>query len=175
MEKISKTDLKEIKLLAMDVDGVLTDGTITVNADGSESKRFSLLDGHGIKMWKRAGLKTAIISGRQSGATKHRAEEMQIDFIYQPCEKKLEGFQKLLTDSGLEPQNIAFVGDDVLDIPVLRRVGFAVAVANAVDEVKSCAHYVTSRNGGDGGIREVIEYIMKNTGQWDAQMQRYYV
>jgi 3-deoxy-D-manno-octulosonate 8-phosphate phosphatase (KDO 8-P phosphatase) len=175
MTLINKTDLKQIKLLAMDVDGVLTNGTITIGADGTETKTFCLLDGHGIKMWKRAGLKTALISGRESAATKQRAKEMEIDFVYQPCERKLQGFEKLLADSGLEPNNIAFVGDDVLDIPIIRRVGFGVAVANAVDEVKSCAHYITSRNGGNGAIREVIEYILKNTGQWDAQMERYLV
>ena len=159
----------------MDIDGVLTDGTITVYSDGSESKTFSLLDGHGIKMWKRAGLKTALISGRESAATKKRANEMEIDFIYQPCERKLAGFEKLLADCHLEPKNIAYIGDDVLDIPIIKRVGFGIAVANAVDELKSCAHYITSRTGGDGAVREVIEYILKNTGQWTGLMERYLV
>jgi 3-deoxy-D-manno-octulosonate 8-phosphate phosphatase (KDO 8-P phosphatase) len=175
MTQINKTDLKLIKLLAMDVDGVLTDGTITICSDGAELKTFNLLDGHGIKMWRRAGLKTALISGRESAVTKQRAKEMEIDFVYQPCQKKLDCFEKLLADSKLEPKNIAYIGDDVLDIPLVKRAGFGIAVANAVDELKSCAHYITSRNGGNGAVREVVEYILKNTGQWASLMERYLV
>jgi 3-deoxy-D-manno-octulosonate 8-phosphate phosphatase (KDO 8-P phosphatase) len=175
MAEIKKTDLNQIKLLAMDVDGVLTDGSITVGPDGSEFKTFSLLDGHGIRMWRRAGLKTALISGRESAVTKQRAGEMEIDFIYQPCQRKLDGFEKLLSDSQLEPKNIAYIGDDVLDIPLMKRAGFGIAVANAVDELKSHAHYVTSRPGGKGAVREVVEYILKNTGRWAELMERYLV
>jgi len=175
MAQTNKTDLKQIKLLAMDVDGVLTDGTITICSDGSESKSFHLLDGHGIKMWQRAGLKTAMISGRQSAVTQKRAEELKIEFLYQPCQQKLLCFEKLLADTGLEAKNIAYIGDDLLDIPIVKRAGFGVAVANGVDELKSYAHYVTSRTGGSGAVREVIEYILKNTGQWDALMERYLV
>ncbi|MEN6386977.1 MAG: HAD hydrolase family protein [Phycisphaerales bacterium] len=175
MTPINKTDLKEIKLLAMDVDGVLTDGTITICSDGSEAKSFHLLDGHGIRMWQRAGLKTAMISGRQSAVTKIRAEELEINYLYQPCPQKLLCFERLLKEAGLEAKNVAYIGDDLLDIPIVRRVGFGVAVANGVDELKSCAHYTTSRTGGTGAVREVIEYILKNTGQWDALMERYLV
>ncbi|MCE5341666.1 MAG: HAD hydrolase family protein [Planctomycetaceae bacterium] len=175
MAQTNKTDLKQIKLLAMDVDGVLTDGTITICSDGSESKSFHLLDGHGIKMWQRAGLKTAMISGRQSAVTQKRAEELKIEYVYQPCQQKLLCFEKLLADTGLEAKNIAYIGDDLLDIPIVKRAGFGVAVANGVDELKSYAHYITSRTGGSGAVREVIEYILKNTGQWDALMERYLV
>jgi 3-deoxy-D-manno-octulosonate 8-phosphate phosphatase (KDO 8-P phosphatase) len=175
MAEIKKTDLKQIKLLAMDVDGVLTDGSITVGPDGSEFKTFSLLDGHGIRMWRRAGLKTALISGRESAVTKQRADEMEIDFLYQPCQQKLDGFEKLLSDSQLEPKNIAYIGDDVLDIPLMKRAGFGIAVANAVDELKNHAHYVTSRPGGKGAVREVVEYILKNTGRWAELMECYLV
>ncbi len=175
MAEIKKADLKQIKLLAMDVDGVLTDGTITVGSDGTEFKTFNLLDGHGIRMWRRAGLKTALISGRQSAVTKQRAGEMEIDFLYQPCQQKLDCFQKLLSESQLEAKNIAYIGDDVLDIPLVRRAGFGIAVANAVDELKSAAIYVTSRPGGAGAVREVIEYILKNTGRWAELMERYLV
>lgn len=175
MAEIKKTDLKQIKLLAMDVDGVLTDGTITVGSDGSEFKTFSLLDGHGIRMWHRAGLMSAIISARESTVTKQRADELEINFVYQPCQRKLDGFEKLLSDSQLEPKNIAYIGDDVLDIPLVKRAGFGIAVANAVDELKSHAHYVTSRPGGKGAVREVIEYILKNTGRWTELMEHYLV
>jgi len=175
MGKVEKSTLSNIKLLAMDVDGVLTDGTVIISSDGSESKTFNLLDGHGIRMWRKAGLRAALISGRESAVTKQRANEMEIDFVYQPCQQKLACFEKLLADSQLEPKNIAYIGDDVLDIPIIRRAGFGVAVANAVDELKSCAHYVTSRTGGNGAVREVVEYILKNTGQWTALMERYLI
>jgi 3-deoxy-D-manno-octulosonate 8-phosphate phosphatase (KDO 8-P phosphatase) len=175
MNNIKKSDLKEIKLLAMDVDGVLTDGGLLIGSDGTEFKSFNLLDGHGIRMWHRAGFKTAVISGRQSGATKRRAEELEISFIYQPCDNKLDCFNDLLAQSGLAPKNIAYIGDDVMDIPLVKRAGFGIAVANAVDELKSCAHYVTSGKGGNGAVREVIEYILKNTGKWEELMQRYLI
>jgi 3-deoxy-D-manno-octulosonate 8-phosphate phosphatase (KDO 8-P phosphatase) len=175
MTDIKKNDLKEIKLLAMDVDGVLTDGGILIGPDGAEFKNFNILDGHGIRMWHRAGFKTALISGRQSGATKLRAEELEINFVYQPCSNKLDCFNDLLVQSQLEPKNIAYIGDDVMDIPLIQRAGFGIAVANAVGELKSLSHYVTSRAGGSGAVREVIEYILKNTGLWNELMQRYLV
>jgi 3-deoxy-D-manno-octulosonate 8-phosphate phosphatase (KDO 8-P phosphatase) len=163
----------EIKLLALDVDGVLTDGTLIINADGSESKFFNSLDGHGIKMWQRAGLKVALISGRTSVPTECRAEQLQIEYVFQECHYKLPVVEKLAGQLGLSPENIAFVGDDLTDMPVMRYAGFAVAVANAVDEVKQCADYVTTRPGGSGAVREVIEYILKNSGGWQELMKRY--
>lgn len=175
MNNIKKNDLKEIKLLAMDVDGVLTDGGLLIGSDGTEFKNFNLLDGHGIRMWHRAGFKTAVISGRKSGATQIRVEELEISFIYQPCDNKLDCFNDILAKSGLEPKNIAYIGDDVMDIPLVKRAGFGIAVANAVNELKSCAHYITSGKGGNGAVREVIEYILKNTGKWDELMQRYLI
>ena len=175
MTEDKKTNFEKIKLLALDVDGVLTDGTVIICSDGSESKKFNLLDGHGIKLWQRAGFETALISGRKSEVTSRRAAELGIKYVYQPCIKKLECFDRLLTESGLDAENIAYVGDDLLDIPVARRVGFSVAVANAVDELKQHTDYITSRNGGAGAVREVIEYILKNTGRWDELMTRYLV
>ena len=175
MTERKKPDLAAIKMMILDVDGVLTDGTIIINADGSESKRFNLLDGHGIRMWHRAGLQTAIISGRETEATTIRAEQMSITHIFQGCQKKLPAFEKLLAQSRLSTDEVAYIGDDVLDIPIMRRVGFAVAVANAVDEAKSCCHYVTSLAGGNGAVREVIEYILKNTNRWSDLMGRYLV
>ena len=122
----------DIKLLVLDVDGVLTDGTITINTDGSESKSFNSLDGHGIRMWQRAGLKVAILSGRTSGPTDHRAAQLNIEYVFQDCHDKLPVLKKLIEQLSLKPQQVAFVGDDVPDLPVLRYVGFAAAVANAV-------------------------------------------
>ena len=166
-------DFAKIKLLALDVDGVLTDGTLIINADGSESKFFNSLDGHGIRMWQRAGLKVALISGRASVPTERRAEQLQIEYVFQDCHYKLPVLEQIAGQLNLSPANIAFVGDDLTDMPVIRYVGFGVAVANAVDEVKQCADYVTSRPGGSGAVREVIEYILKNSGRWQDLMKRY--
>jgi len=166
-------DLTKITLLALDVDGVLTDGTLTINTDGSESKSFNSLDGHGIKMWQRAGLKVALISGRTSMPTERRAEQLKIEHVFQECHNKLPVIEKLAEQLGLLPENMAFIGDDLTDMPAMRYAGFAVAVANAVDEVKQCADYVTTRPGGSGAVREVIEYILKNSGRWQELMKRY--
>ena len=171
--KMKDMEYAEIKLLALDVDGVLTDGTLIINADGSESKFFNSLDGHGIRMWQRAGLKVAIISGRASVPTERRAEQLQIEYVFQDCHDKLPVAEQLLDKLGLSPENMAFVGDDLTDMPVIRYAGFGVAVANAVDEVKQCADYVTTRPGGSGAVREVIEYVLKNSGRWQDLMKRY--
>ena len=173
MRKKRKANLAAIKLLVLDVDGVLTDGTLTINSDGSESKCFNSLDGHGIKMWQRAGLKVAFLSGRQSEPTKHRAEQLGIEYCLQDCHDKLPAIEKLFEQTGLTEEQVAYIGDDLPDLPVIRRVGFGAAVADAVDEVKEHADYVTARSGGRGAVREVIEYILKDTGKWQGLMERY--
>jgi len=166
-------EFAEIQLLVMDVDGVLTDGTILINEDGSESKTFNLLDGHGIRMWRRAGLKVALLSGRHTEATQHRALQIEADYCLQDCHEKLPELKKLLEQIGLEAQQVTYIGDDLLDLPAIHYVGFGVAVANAVDEVKEFADYITTCPGGKGAVREVIELILKNTGKWDELMKRY--
>jgi 3-deoxy-D-manno-octulosonate 8-phosphate phosphatase (KDO 8-P phosphatase) len=166
-------NFNDIKLLVLDVDGVLTDGSITINADGSESKSFNTLDGHGIKMWQRAGLKVAILSGRTSEPTQRRAEQLQIEYVFQECHDKLPVFKKLLEQLSLEPREAAFMGDDVTDLPVLRYTGFAATVVNAVDVVKQNADYVSTIPGGKGAVREVIEHILKGSGKWQELMERY--
>jgi len=166
-------DFAEIKILAMDVDGVLTDGTLVINSDGTETKFFNSLDGHGIKMWQRAGLKVAFISGRASEPTQRRAEQLEIEYVFQDCHYKLPVVEQLLEQLDLSPANMAFIGDDLTDMPVIRYAGFGVAVANAVDEVKQCADYITTRAGGGGAVREVIEYILRNSGRWQELMKRY--
>lgn len=163
----------DIQMLILDVDGVLTDGTLFIHSDGSESKCFSTLDGHGIKMWQRAGLKVALLSGRSSGPTKRRAEQLKIDYVFEDCRDKLPVLQDFLSRLGLSPEAAAYVGDDLTDLPIIRYVGFGAAVANAVDEVKKHADYVTVRAGGAGAVREVIEYILKNSGKWQELMKRY--
>ncbi len=168
-----KPDLKSIEMLVLDVDGVLTDGRIITHNDGSESKCFHVLDGHGLRMWMRAGLKVAWLSGRQSVATSRRAEELQIPYVLQDCHDKLPALRQLLAQVGVPARNVAYIGDDVMDLPALNYVGFAVAVANAVDEVRACADYVTTRAGGAGAVREVIEHILKGSGRWQGLMERY--
>jgi 3-deoxy-D-manno-octulosonate 8-phosphate phosphatase (KDO 8-P phosphatase) len=171
--KKSKPNLADIQALIVDVDGVLTDGTITINADGSESKSFNSLDGHGIRMWKRAGLKIAFLSGRLSEPTRYRAEQLDINHCIQDCHDKLPALEKLLEMMGLSIKQVAYIGDDLMDLPVIRKVGFGATVANAVDEVKQQADYVTEVCGGNGAVREVIEYILKNSGRWSELVQRY--
>lgn len=174
MTKKPGVNLADIQMLVLDVDGVLTDGNLIIGEDGSESKSFSVLDGHGIWLWRRAGLKVAFLSGRLSEATKHRAEQLQIDHCIQNCHNKLPALKELLERFGLSASSIAYIGDDLLDLPVIRHVGFGVAVANAVDEVKDVADYVTTRRGGSGAVREVIEYILKNTGRWRQIMEGHF-
>jgi len=166
-------NLSDIKLLALDVDGVLTDGTIIINGDGSESKFFNVQDGHGIRLWLRAGLKIALFSGRASAPTEIRAKQFGIENVFQDCHYKLPALEKFLKQEGLTPQQAAYVGDDLQDLPAIRYVGFGVAVANAVDEVKKYADFVTTRPGGAGAVREVIEHILKDSGKWQELMKRY--
>jgi len=166
-------DFANIRLLVLDVDGVLTDGTVLLHADGSESKAFNLLDGHGIKMWRRAGLEVAFLSGRPSPATRHRAAQLEVEHVLEGCHQKLPALKGLIERLGLKRQQVAYVGDDLLDLPPVRYSGFGVAVANAVDELKHCADYVTTRPGGHGAVREVIEVILKKGGSWASLMERY--
>ncbi len=162
-------------MLILDVDGVLTDGTVVVDSRGNESKSFSIIDGHGIKMWKRTGLKIAFLSGRASASTKYQAKELSVDFCLNGRRDKLKGLEELIRMSKIPAEAIAYAGDDLPDLPVMRKVGFSAAVANAVDEVKQAADYVTKRKGGSGAAREVIEYILKKTGRWESLSKRYMV
>ncbi len=170
---MTKTDFSTIKLLLIDVDGVLTDGGIIIHSDGTESKRFHVMDGHRIKMWQRAGLETAIISGRQTEATTLRAQQLGIKYVMQDCISKLPAFESLLSKTGYSADKVACIGDDLMDIPLITRSGFGVAVANAAQELKDVADFVTSRKGGDGAVADVIEMILKNSGQWELLMERY--
>jgi 3-deoxy-D-manno-octulosonate 8-phosphate phosphatase (KDO 8-P phosphatase) len=170
-----KINLENIKLLIMDVDGVHTDGGIMINDDGIESKRFDVQDGHGIKMLHCAGYKTAIISGRETKSTIVRANQLGIEYVYQNCAQKLPVFEKLLAETGFNADEAAYIGDDVIDIPLIKRAGFGVAVANAVDELKQHADFVTKKSGGQGAVREVVEYLLKATGKWEKQMECYLI
>ncbi|MSM40889.1 MAG: HAD-IIIA family hydrolase [Geobacter sp.] len=166
--------LKEIKLLLLDVDGVLTDGRIIYDANGVESKFFNVKDGHGIKMVQRAGIEVGIVSGRQSQVVANRAAELGIDLVYQKALDKLTPYLEILRQKGLTDANVAFVGDDIIDIPVLRRVGFAAAPADALDYVQEEVHFVTRNRGGWGAVREVCDLLLKGIGAWESVTARYY-
>jgi 3-deoxy-D-manno-octulosonate 8-phosphate phosphatase (KDO 8-P phosphatase) len=173
MESVEKSRLNEIKLLVLDVDGVLTEGQLIYNGDGSESKIFNVHDGHGIKLWLRAGLKVAFLSGRQSEPTRHRAAHLGVDFCFQNCIDKLPVLEKLAKDLNLSRSEIAYMGDDLPDLPPMRYAGLSMTVPNAVFEVRQAAHYVTTLKGGCGAVREAIEYILKGSGRWAVLMKRY--
>jgi 3-deoxy-D-manno-octulosonate 8-phosphate phosphatase (KDO 8-P phosphatase) len=169
---------KEVELLLMDVDGVMTDGRIIhiPQPDGSvvEAKEFNASDGAAIGFARRAGIRTGIISGRGSPAVSRRAEELHMDFLYQGLgRKKLSAFEEILARTKLPADRICYIGDDVQDIPILMRVGFPVAVANAYPEVLSRVAYVTRACGGKGAIREVVELILKAQGKWDAAIAEF--
>ncbi len=164
---------KAIKMLVLDVDGVMTDGRLFYGPGGQEFTVFHILDGHGIKMAIRSGLSLAIITGRESEAVAQRARELGILEIHQKAVDKLSVFQGLLARSGLEASQVACMGDDLLDLPLLRRAGLAISVPDAVDEVRAAAHYVTRRSGGQGAVREAIELLLKAQAHWPAVLERY--
>ncbi len=150
-----KRRILPVQLLIFDVDGVLTDGGITYHDDGSESKTFDVKDGHGIKLVQRSGLQVALISGRYCASVEHRAKGLGIERVYQGIHRKVEAYEQIKEETGLTDSQIAYVGDDLIDIPVMRRVGFAVCVEDASPHVKPFAHYVTRAKGGKGACREV--------------------
>lgn len=166
--------LKPIKLLLLDVDGVLTDGRIVFDNNGVETKAFDVKDGHGLKMVQRAGLKVGLLTGRTSEVTRIRAQELGIDLVIQGAKDKLAPYLEILKTEGLTDAEVAYVGDDVVDLPVLRRVGFAATVADAVDEVKPFVHYVASRPGGKGAVREICDRLLRGAGLWEAATLRYF-
>ncbi|MGZ5032707.1 MAG: KdsC family phosphatase, partial [Usitatibacter sp.] len=153
-----------VRLAIFDVDGVMTDGTLYIGAQGEAFKAFNILDGHGVKMLQSAGIGTAIISGRSSEAVARRAQELAIAHVVQGSPDKVAAFDKLLASLGVQAGACAFVGDDLPDLAVMRRCGFAVAVANAVDEVKAAAHYVTRASGGKGAVREFCDLVLHARG-----------
>lgn len=166
--------LKAIKLLLLDVDGIMTDGRIIYSEDGGETKAFDVKDGHGLKMLQRTGIKVGIITGRQSGIVSRRARELGIELVYQNAKDKLLPFREILENLSLSASEVAYMGDDVVDLPILLRVGFSATVADAVDDVKPHVDYITQRSGGRGAVREVCDLILKQGGYWDAQTSRYF-
>lgn len=165
--------LEKVCLLLLDVDGVLTDGRITYDDQGRETKSFDVKDGHGIKLLMRAGIKVGIITGRRSPIVEHRAQELGISMVHQGALDKRVPYEAILAEQGLTDEQVAYVGDDLIDLPILRRVGFSASVADAVDEVKAAVHYVARRRGGRGAVREICDHILKGSGRWSAVTARY--
>ncbi len=170
---MNQEGLKKIKLLILDVDGVLTDGRIIYDNKANELKFFDVQDGFGIVLLKRAGIPSAIMTAKKSKIVSRRAKDFNIDHVYQNCFDKLETFEGILKKFNLSPKETCFIGDDLIDIPVLKRVGFAVSVPNAVEETKKAAHYITKAHGGRGAVREICDLIIKAQGRWQDIMARY--
>ncbi|HOD80728.1 MAG: 3-deoxy-D-manno-octulosonate 8-phosphate phosphatase KdsC [Planctomycetes bacterium ADurb.Bin126] len=167
-------DYAKLDTLVLDVDGVLTDGKIVLTPGGDEIKEFHVRDGAGIKYWQRVGHRLAIISGRSSPAVMRRAEELGVAAVRLNAKDKAPALEEILRELGVTPDRVAAVGDDLPDVPVLRRVAFPVAVADAVDEVRGLAAYVTQARGGYGAVREVIELILRKSGKWQRILERYF-
>lgn len=168
-----KIRAQKIKLLILDVDGVMTNGEIIFSRDGDAMKVFNPTDGLGLSIAQRAGIRVAIITGRQSDMVRLRAMELKIPDIYQGFIDKLQAFAELQDKYGITAAEIAYVGDDLNDLPVLMRAGLACAPANAVEDVKNRVHYVCRREGGRGAVREIVEMILKVQGKWDGIVQEY--
>lgn len=166
----------KIQILLMDVDGTLTDGSVTFlsQPDGTalEIKSFDAHDGQGLTLAHTAGLRTGCITGRESAALVRRANEMHMEFIYQKQPTKIPALEEILKETGVPESAVAYVGDDLPDLPVMRRVGLAAAVGDAVPEVKSAAHFVATARAGRGAIREVIELILKSKGIWEEMIDK---
>jgi 3-deoxy-D-manno-octulosonate 8-phosphate phosphatase (KDO 8-P phosphatase) len=173
MKKAVKDKLKKIKLLILDVDGVMTDGRIIMDSEGRELKHFDVRDGHGIKLLQRYGIKVAILTGRESNVVRYRAKDLEIKDVYQKAFDKKAIFEKILIKYQLSSQEVAYIGDDIVDIPVLKSVGFSSAVADALDVVKDAVDYVTKNRGGYGAVREICEMILKAQGRWPEIAARY--
>lgn len=164
---------RQVSMLIIDIDGVLTDGGLQFDNRGEEYKTFNSLDGHGIRMLLDCGIEVAVITGRQSNIVNHRMGDLGVTHIYQGHRDKLPAFDKLVQDSGREAAQIAYIGDDLPDLPIMQRVGFAIAVQNAHGFVKQHCDWVTSASGGHGAVREVTDFILHAQGLLEAKQNRY--
>ncbi|MFA5146130.1 MAG: HAD-IIIA family hydrolase [Candidatus Omnitrophota bacterium] len=165
---------RRVKVVILDIDGVMTDGRIVYGIYGEELKFFDVQDGFGISLLNRAGIKTVIITAKKTRIVKMRARDMKIARTYQGYIDKIVPFNKVVRKFRVKPEEVCFIGDDLIDIPVLKRVGFAVAVPNAVEEVKGSAHYVTSKAGGRGAVREICDMILKSQSKWDHVTSKFF-
>jgi 3-deoxy-D-manno-octulosonate 8-phosphate phosphatase (KDO 8-P phosphatase) len=163
-----------VRLFLVDVDGVLTDGGIIYDDDGKEIKRFHVRDGHGIKMLQRAGVEVGIITGRTSKVVPIRARELGISIVRQGSADKVATWREILAEKGLSPPETSYVGDDIVDLPLLKEVGFSATVSDAEEYVRDVVDFVSSRKGGRGAIREIIEFMLKSGGAWENIASRYF-
>lgn len=165
--------IEPLRLLCLDVDGVLTDGSINIDDDGRETKRFHVRDGTGLRMWLDAGHDVAVITGRRGMAVRHRARELGIEHVFQGVRDKMAKFGELLTDLNLAASQAAVMGDDLPDLPMMKLCGYPIAVSDAVAEVREVASFVTVRPGGFGAVREAVEHLLKTQDRWGEAMQRF--
>ncbi|RZI43744.1 phenylphosphate carboxylase subunit delta [Herbaspirillum sp. HC18] len=163
---------KYIKLVILDVDGVMTDGRIVIDDNGVESRNFDIKDGMGVVVLMMSGVEVAIITSKKSGAVRHRAEELKIKRFYEGIKKKTEAYEDILKDMAITDAEVAYVGDDLVDLSMMKRVGLPIAVGDAVDDVKKCAAYVTKARGGYGAVREVAEMILKSQEKWEKVLSK---
>ncbi|MEW6658070.1 MAG: HAD family hydrolase [Thermodesulfobacteriota bacterium] len=168
-----KERAKNIRLLILDVDGVLTDGRLYFDAKGEALKVFHVRDGHGIKMLQKAGIEVAFLSGRRSDAAYHRAKELEVKRFYEGSRDKVTVLEEIMGAMKIEAATVAAVGDELVDLPLFNRVGLAVAVADAAPEVKAAAHWVTNLPGGKGAVREVCDLLLKAQGKWEGMVSRW--
>jgi 3-deoxy-D-manno-octulosonate 8-phosphate phosphatase (KDO 8-P phosphatase) len=168
-----KRRARAIRVLLMDCDGVLTDGRIILLPGGDDIKLFDAHDGQGLKLAARAGLRTGVITIRYSRTLERRAAEVSVHHLYQGVERKIEAYERIRQEEGVRDEEIAYIGDDLPDLPPMRRAGLAIAVANAVEDVKHAAHYVTHHEGGRGAVREAIELILRAQGKWERVLAEY--
>lgn len=173
MQDTAVTRASRLQLMIFDVDGILTDGSLHYGPDGETIKTFNVLDGHGIKLLQQAGIATAIISARQSALVARRAADLGIRHLFQGVHDKRAAFEHLLTHTGVAAEETGFVGDDVIDLPILLRVGFAASVPNAHAEVRSRVHYITQASGGCGAARELCDFILRAQGKYEAALGPY--
>ena len=166
---------RNIQIVIFDVDGVLTDGTLYLTDSGEEIKAFNSRDGHGMKMLKASGVELAIITARDSPSVKLRAENLNISLLYQGDKNKLKVFESLIIKLGIDMSSCAYIGDDLIDLPVMTRCGLSICVPSAPALVKKHAHYVTNSEGGHGAVREICELIMLAQGTLDAQLEKYLI
>jgi len=162
-----------VRLLLFDVDGVLTDGMVIMHTDGTESKCFHIRDGAAIVWAQRAGLTVGLLSARSSGATAHRAAQLAVRLVRQGVRSKLDAFEQILRDTGVGESDVAYMGDDLLDLPVLVRAGLSAAPADAAPEVRKAVHWVSSMGGGRGAVRDLVELVLRAQGRWDAVLAEY--
>jgi 3-deoxy-D-manno-octulosonate 8-phosphate phosphatase (KDO 8-P phosphatase) len=165
-------EAKNVKLVILDVDGVMSDGRIVIDDNGVEQRNFDIKDGFGVVALQMTGIECAIITSKKSGAVRHRAQELKISRFYEGIKKKTEPYEEILKDKGIEDSEVCYVGDDLVDLKMMKRVGFPVAVADAVDEVREAAAYTTRARGGYGAVREVAELILKTQGKWEKILEK---